>query len=335
MFFLVEKPSDNREIKTISESKTTHAKYVRAIIKVILLIGFVIIMTYLIAKTTITPLIMLYRSYAFLLFVLMAIIALGEVFKLVTKKPYAFELSEMQESAVYLLGLSALALIKFVNENAKPDKIILAFPTAYPVLIDAIYAILQVSMFLVLYFFSLTFLLLIIRALVKIYRKLSLRKRVLKFKTKKSHSNLENLFWRSDEVELKIELNLDAKRWIKLRLYFQWFTILLFDVSIGAVLFFLHKMWKLTIILFQVIVSKMIIVLKSIADIENYLGRIVVYLSRLSIVLSFITVLVQEAYFPTLTDQGSMVFQFVCSVIIIPIAMQQFMEIRMHSTKTD
>ena len=115
-----------------------------------------------------------------------------------------------------------------------------------------------------------------------------------------------------------------------------WLLVSIFEAVLNAIFNFADFLLKMLAV---VILYPCMVVFKILKQIIYICGkqyeRVIVYVSRFSLVLSLVIVYFVDSYEHILSNSGSQVYEFLCSVIIIPFLITQITELRMNSNNKE
>lgn len=333
-FSIKHKTSKNDDKSNVKPEKNSlvndSAKKSREIVVIILYIISMFIIVYFTPKISVLYIAFMSISFFFMFFTML--FSLVEVFCYIFKKPYNYQLSKNIEGSLNITGILFLFTSNNLKELSNTFSKELTNSPAY--VLDILKGTPLVLWYFMLYFLISTYIVLILN---KCFVFLS--------RTKLFNSKATSKFFAIRNPELirltsKFEHRFDINNYhsfnSKLLVHMLWLLIAIFDSTIGLII---SIIWYLFIVLTTIIYTFLKSVLKVIKNLnlrlaEN-LGRTIIIISRYAIVLALISVIFLDKYETLFTDAGSEIFEFICSVVIIPFAISQIVEIRNYVVKKE
>lgn len=243
-------------------------------------------------------------------------------------KPYDYKLTRDKENTLWLIGLLAfIACYALVESGA--GKLVEQYMTSLKEYqVDIIYVLLLMFWYFSITFFPLMFLILSMHKIVILFKHL--------LGNRKRHATSENCdIKKKDHVKLsetvlsKISA-IPKRKWIK-KTWFNlvWYVCTLYESLIMILLAILDMTKKIVFV--SVLFIPMLIkkgVQRLIKVLEQNQGRGIILTSRISLVSSLLVIYLIDKYQRLFSDRGSEVYEFFCSVIIIPFLITQLSELK-------
>lgn len=178
-------------------------------------------------------------------------------------------------------------------------------------------------------FFTAAFFMLFINKTLRIYRNLTKEVRN-KSRNKHKETNGRNERERlSEKIWAWNEKKQHARGWRKVLLYFGWFICLILETLKEFILALMRVIKDLLRLLFIGFPKWLLVQVKKLLDLlEQDLGKAIIISSRISLVGALLIVYLVDKYQKVLSAEGSDVYEFLCSVIMIPFLITQLSALR-------
>lgn len=248
-------------------------------------------------------------------------VAILEFVRYVFLKSSNFKMTKGIESSMWLIGLST-CFVCHCLEIEGLGKIIeqsLANLTNYES--DILKAILLIFWYFSIVFFGVVFSILSVHKLIVIFKKYiklpNCKKHEFKWKSKD---------WQkiSEKIWNKIEVIPQKNIWKKIIYYLIWLLVLIVDVAVVFMIAFIRMLIDLIRVMLIIIPRKMWGYIKTLlGKLENDQGKAIIISSRIALVSSLLIVFCIDKYKHLFSADGSAVYEFICSVILIPFLITQ------------
>jgi len=318
------------KMQTIETQKNVQKLSLRESIRAILAVVFLVIIFIYFLKTNMQLLTIVLSVFLFPIFFLAFIYSIYIFLRFLFLKPIDFEFKSIHESAIGLISYVSLGLFGYVNRLCSNGnlQIFLNSLTSFfhdlcLMLIIPFWYFISVFLILTLFFLS----------ILKVYELFMSYK-------KNSKSNK----FRDNDIKKEIGhfvLSGFISKWIgetpKGRffrfavLYILWAPLILIDAVIEFFRYCTEQLITFFLILFRFFNYLRKYISKILGDATNNKGRVIIIISRISIIFSFIFTYLIDAYKKLFSPAGSRLFEFFCGVMIIPLLITQIIDIKKKS----
>jgi len=257
------------------------------------------------------------------------VIYFSVIFRYLFTRPHDYELTKWREASLFFIGLINMIFLNFILNESRVIQLNRFLDCANPILKDSILMLLLVVVVFAYIFFSLALFLLTLQNANDFLRDLTKTKPQLEYKPLKLVSESRYEFLLSSIMLVRIN-GLSSSQFIK-KLVFRllWFISIPLDATI---MFFAIFILPSVSIMGYVVKNTRIVVRNTSRYFSDILyenkGKAVILISRFSIIASLLTVLVIDKYYELFSPSGSSMYEFLCSVIIIPIFITQLIELK-------
>ncbi len=222
-----EKPNKSREKM---DKGYPRSKWIitRTLIKAILFLSFVGFLLSLVTNKKLTALTGIFNLFSIVFAVFLFLATTIVVFKFLFGKPYAQNISRIQEDSLYFFSLLLLAfveLIKRLNASINVEEL-------NQIVVDSTKAVSMTLSYYIMYFYIFTFSVLILTKSLRIIKKIipSTCAERIKHLYIKGPSDFPQF---SNTIEKKMALENKPNIWINTMYCICWFLLVVFDVTIG------------------------------------------------------------------------------------------------------
>lgn len=314
----------NREaIEKKDKSVDTHTTNVRVFVQLFFMIGLIIALFFLVFKYQIKPIIYFFYVAAVLIGIVVIPYSIWSFIQYVFIKPFDFELTKIRESALGLTGFILYGICGIIANGDSGNQINQLLLKIDPVIADLLTIALLTFWYFTVTFFTLSFFILTLHKI-----NIFVRSRIKNKKptvTSKRTSEKNGLILSKLILE-KIDMCKDGKPWIKVKYYVFWVVCIPVDLLIGLLKVMYIDAVKLIFIASKRFLRNGVRFLVNILS-KNQ-GKAIIIVSRVSLVGSLIFVYLIDKYQQIFSISGSEIYEFICSVIIIPLLITQLIEIR-------
>ena len=225
-------------------------------------------------------------------------------------KPLDFKATNHNENAFVIVGYIAFALTKFLSKENSYDYILQIIPYRNIFLFDTIKIISLLFWYFSLFFFPLVFLMLILIKMIEICESIYCALARNKENKKKNRSYSEFVLL-SNLVYFRIK-NIPKEHIDKIIIYWSYWVGCCMVDGIRVIVYFVLTIVKGLLSIAKTTIKKICLYLK------NNMGKVIVICSRLAIIFSLLLTYIIDKYECILSNSGSDVYEFVCSVLLIP-----------------
>ena len=148
---------------------------------------------------------------------------------------------------------------------------------------------------------------------------------------------MTQVFSFSSNVYIKIENNQKKNVFRKIGLYIIWFIFVILDVFPQVAVWFLNNIVDFFLVFIQLFLRTMTNLFGNASrKLDDNQGRAIIITSKLSLVGSLLIVYFLDSYYEIFSSSsGSRVYEFICSVIIIPLLIAQIFDVRKAKSISD
>lgn len=301
---------------------------IRDVIHFVVFFAAFILAYYFVIKLKFMILIYVFISLGILLFAVTIPYVIWSFIHYIIIKPFDYELTEERKSTLGFAGIIMVFVCGAVAKNDVSAQLGQFLSNVEPSIHDFILmAILTIWYFAVL-FFTLTFFILSahdiniwIRNRMKNKRTQSKRKPLAFIKP--TPTSLANII--IEKIDAFTEENM-----LKKVLYnILWFISLLIDILLGFSKVLIEFIWNLIIIIVFVPPKLIRNAINALSEsLSKNQGKSIIIISRVSLISALIIVYLVDKYMGVFSGPGSDIFEFMCSVIIIPIIITQIIDLK-------
>lgn len=253
-------------------------------------------------------------------------VSIVEFIKYIILRPYDYELTKDREKILLLVGFIVYVACNIVVSGMQSG-IGEFFANLKVFQADMIQIFILIFWYFSCIFFCLTYITLSVHKIVHIIDAHPIKNVFLKKKEKREEPNKEWKFY-SDKILVKIGKTRRKKlKWFGL--WLAWLMCICVDAIIMLVIT-LYDIVKTVFIVVIIAIPKIIFnkLRKLVSYFRQNPGKIIVLNSRLALVSSLLIVYLLDQYQDILSDAGSAVYEFLCSVIIIPFLITQLNDLK-------
>ena len=248
-------------------------------------------------------------------------VAIFEFVRYVFFKSSDFKMTRVIESSMWLIGFSTY-LVCYSLEIEGLGKIIeqsLVNLANYES--DILKAILLIFWYFSIIFFTIAFSILSIHKVIVILKKYIKKPDFKKCEFKWESKDRQRI---SEQIWNKIETIPQKKVWKKIFCYPIWLLVLIIDVVVLFMIAFIRMLIDLIRVMLIIIPRKLWGYIKKwLSKLENDQGKAVIISSRIALVTSLLIVFCIDKYNHLFSNEGSAVYEFICSVVLIPFLITQ------------
>lgn len=261
------------------------------------------------------------------LFCLIAFLsAIVEFTKYIILKSSEFELTKDKENVIWLIGLAAYIVCSSLASDDVGNYLNYSTSLLKVYQADFLMMFLLVFWYFTICFFSAVFFLLSVHKVILILKRF-LPERVSKKKNEKKDLKKLDSFTFSKKVLNIIESEPVSIK--KLLLNVLWGASVIIDSGIMIVMGIIEMIAETISATILIIPMKLLNKAKKLINLmQRNQGRVIILSSRISLVSSLFIVYVINSYQNVISEAGSGVYEFLCSVFIIPFLVTQLNEIR-------
>jgi hypothetical protein len=278
------------------------------------------------------------QLYFFLLFPFMLIIVVTVPYLLwvfihyIFIDPNDFIFTEKKELAFKTLAIMLAFAYEFISSAKVGEAINKYLLHANYIFADILMIFLLVSWYFIFLFFTLSLLMLSLqRGLILLNNntKVNTAIKAFVYKERKQKEDKEFVLWAN--LIIKEINNIPRHKKMKRISYnIVWYLSIIIDVARiainGLVLVMWHSIKLATTVLPVKIIKHCISGFSKIAS--NNLGRTIIIISRISLIISLLIVFLIDKYIQVFSTQGSSIYEFLCSVITIPLIITRIIDIK-------
>lgn len=321
--FFSNQKADNKTIEKKSNEKNT----IKDVITIVIMITVIVVIMWggmywiidkkiLLGAGFILLLSFLYCGIAFL-------VAIFDFVRYVFLKSSDFKLTKEHEGSLWLIGLSTYFVCYAieVDELGKSIEQSIFLLTNYQS--DVVKAIVLIFWYFSIIFFTISFFILFVHRAIIIFKRFIKPSNNRRSNQKQEKKEKE---WKriSEEIWTKIEKISRTQKWKKRFGYLLWFFCLIGEVIIAFIFAFIKMLKELLWILVIGLPRKLWKYVKKWLNLlEKDQGKGIIISSRISLVVSLLIVFLVDKYQGIFSTEGSEVYEFLCSVIIIPFLITQ------------
>jgi hypothetical protein len=303
-----------------TETKTKPRDIVQDLVPSALFVVVIIIAL----KYEIKPVITIFSTLIFYIWIAVLPYTFWRFIEYVFLKPLDFELTKYRESVLKFIAIIMMLVCREIAREERIMQIKHWLAGIKPEVADIfLMAGFTFWYFTVSFFISSFFILLLHKTVV-----LSNSRNNLKVRTT-SDKHFKKLAWSfslSQLVSKRIDALTQKEKWKKACYYILWLICLLADGVIVPLVLMIKDGTNAVLLGLQALVlpgfKKICLAL------GRNQGKSIIIISRLSLVGSLMFVYLMDKYMKLFSAQGSEVYEFICSVIIIPLLITQIIEIR-------
>lgn len=298
----------------------------RDIFQIIIVIASFVFMLFLFLRINVTTIRNAIMWFFLPMYAILFILSCISFVKFLFQRTIDFRLEDIHETSIEFISIVTFFILPYLKKACLNGSIDFLLAKINQEARDLLLVLMFTFWYFISSFLILTFILLSlfkINAIVmKLKKKYASRKDMATKKEKDEES-----FYFSKYIIKKIDFYKDKRKFAVLFMYIIWIPIIFLDVIIEVLKLFAKqiKMYldflRFVIDYIRVKVSRLSMVL-----IPNQ-GRNLVLISRVSIVFSFLVTYYLDSYYGILSKAGSRIFEFFCSVMIIPILISQIVKI--------
>lgn len=248
-------------------------------------------------------------------------VAVFDFARYVFLKSSDFKMTKGIESSMWIMGLST-CLVCHCLEIEGLGKIIeqsLMNLTNYES--DILKAVLLIFWYFSIVFFTIAFSILGVHKVIVIFKKYIKLPDCKKNEFKREPKDWQRI---SEKSWNKIETIPQKKVWKKIFGYLIWLLALIIDVVVVFMIAFIRMLIDLIRVILIIIPRKLWGYIKKwLSKLENDQGKAVIISSRIALVSSLLIVFCVDKYNHLFSNEGSAVYEFICSVILIPFLITQ------------
>ncbi|WP_312833620.1 hypothetical protein [Sedimentibacter saalensis] len=290
----------------------------RDIIKVAVLIAIVIIGFIFVLSHQVKPVIYFFSVIALLMGIIVLPYVIYIFFQYIFIKQFDYELTRYRESALGLFGIITLFVYVMMLQEDTSNHINWLILNIEPVFSDLLLMFFLNFWYFSAMFFTLSFFVLIlhkIKVMLKIKNKIKIRYN----KSIKNEKNKKMYYLLSQTIEKKIEILPKTKILKRINYNIYWLLCIIIDTII---VFLITVNDCLKGLLSIIILAPQEIICNGGKVISRALsknqGKTIIFISRISLVVSLLLVYFIDKYKKVFSAPGSEIYEFLCSVIIIP-----------------
>lgn len=295
----------------------------QAVVHIVIMLGLVLFAYYIILKFRITIAVNLLIVVGILMMTIAFFASTIDIISFVFLKPYKAELTEKIESSFLFFSIVCYFAFEGMLEENMFTAVGRYLISDNQFLSDLIRMLALSMWFFVTIFIVMVLFMIAIKNYIIIFEKWSNRSEKTKTIKDSEYKELEISFWSNGVLE-KIQ-ELPRRCWIRRFLFCcLWLLCAVIDGAKNIVVTFCELVHKLLYIIFKVpkaACGKVLGYINSFSR-KNH-GRIIVVGSRVALISSLVIVFLLDKYKGIFSESGSNVYEFMCSVIIIPFLITQ------------
>ena len=186
---------------------------------------------------------------------------------------------------------------------------------------DILKAILLIFWYFSIVFFTVVFSILSVHKVIVIFKMYIKLPNCKKHEIKRKSKDWKKI---SEKIWNKIETIPQKKIWKKIFGYLIWLLVLVIDVVVVFMIAFVRMLIDLIRVMLIIIPRNLWgYIKKGLSKLENDQGKAVIISSRIALVSSLLIVFCIDKYKHLFSNDGSAVYEFICSVILIPFLITQ------------
>ena len=323
-------PFFEKESFTLEEEsryKVEHKIGIKEIIEIILLIATILGVVFFILICQIR-----FMMWFLVVFgiIYLGIAILGSFYEfikyIIGKSSSDYQITTKKQQSFILVGICVITAFDYLSKENYYDMINIFMSENNTFVFDIIKMLILIVWYFSAIFFSLATLILILHNIVVIFRCKCKEKKYKELKSVYKEFNckfVSKMAWRKFEV-------IQRNRPLKKILYY---CIWMLSIVIDAIQAFFIAMLNLVYRIVLIIIFYPRIIIKSVLyNINDLLyknpGKAIILCSRFSLMSSIITVFIIDKYSEIFSSAGSQVYEFLCSVIIIPLLITHIIELK-------
>lgn len=258
-------------------------------------------------------------------------ISIFGVLRYIFHKPFDYYFSKLNETNLFFMGLLFFYISKDLGKFGDTLAIKAAHLSIY--ILDLLKVTSLILWYFQFFFLFPTLFLLTLHKVAIIWR----------IKAKKSPDNGQAKFMLNNaapiELARKHEEFFDANpiknNFLRVLNQLLWIVCVLFDATIGLVLWFLKYIFHIIFRMFSSVIENVRKILSKVfINLEKNQGKTIIIISRYSIIVSLTFILFLDKYNNLFSEPGGEIYEFICSVVIIPFVFSQILEIKESVNKT-
>ena len=250
-------------------------------------------------------------------------VAVFDFVKYIFLKPSNFKLTKEHEDTLWIIGLFTYFVCYAIEIEGLGKDVEHYLSAMLSYQSDVVKVIMLIFWYFSIIFFTMTFLILFAHKLIiisKKYIKITNNKvsNQKQMKKKKEWNRISERIWN------RIEKIPTAKKWKRYSYYLLWLLMLVVDIVIAYILVFIKVLKDLLWVVIIGIPRKLWKYMKHCLDmLEKEQGKVIIISSRIALVSSLIIVFCVDKYQRVFSAEGSEVYEFMCSVMLIPFLITQ------------
>lgn len=254
--------------------------------------------------------------------------SVAEFIQFIFLNPYEYHLTKEKEDTIWLTGFLAYAVCCVLVKEETGRQIVQHIADWEAYWKDIVNMILLIFWYFSVIFFSLCFWFISLQKIILIIKyKAGLRDCHIGNPKKLKPSCVKIEF--TNKIQVKLN-SLPKNKWVtKTILNIIWLISVVLECLVLILVWLLDMFRAMMYIIFKIIPMILINKLKSFSHLlEKDLGKGIIFSSRISLVSSLLIVFLIDKYQKILSESGSEVYEFFCSVLIIPFLITQLSELR-------
>nr|WP_312579308.1 hypothetical protein [Sedimentibacter sp.] len=297
------------------------------IIKILVLLAIVIPVFIIVLSHRVKPVIYVFSVIALLMGVVVLPYAIWIFVQYVFIKPFDYELTRYRESSLGLIGIIILFVYAMMLQEDISNYINKLMLNIEPIFSDLLLMFFLTFWYFSLLFFTMSFSVLILHK-VKVMIKIKIRPNNPINNSIKNEKNKKMYYLLSQAVE-KIEILPKTKIVKKISCNILWLLCVAIDTIIAFLITVIDILKELLSII--ILVPQKIIynggkaLLRALSKNQ---GKTIIIISRISLVVSLLLVYFIDKYKKVFSAPGSEIYEFLCSVIIIPFLITQLTDLK-------
>lgn len=264
---------------------------------------------------------------AFLMFLIVTPCVIGDFVRYIFGKEYGYEMTPRTEKVILLCGSFAWFVCVAIADEKTINEILHRFYST-KFLEDLLKAALLNMWYFSVVFFSVTCLLILIHKIYILWKQKENKKGKKAKKTQLNRREISAEYKWLKRIENTIDILSKYKKFKRIMLYILWLFVLVIEslkVFLAVTISYCCDLITIIVYLVKNMCCKIMGYLKQ-SIVTNY-GQNILFVSRIAFVFSIGVVYLLDQYQGILSESGSSVYEFICSVIIIPFLITQLSEL--------